>query len=205
VVVHNLTIIAIQAAAATEMVGQRPTDARRSLIAVRRAARQSLDEMRRFLDILEPNAIYATRDPLPGLERLDALAARFNSLGLHVTLTYEGRRRHINAGLGLSLYRVVEDALNESVRQGGAEAAVRVAYEPGVVSVVIAAEARPESTAPRARPPRGRFAGIRERVALFDGELTIRARPDGSFYISARFPTQMRGRRPPTRAGTTTR
>lgn len=189
VVVQGLAIIAVQAAAAADAMEVRPDDVRRSLVVIRRAARQSLDEMHRLMNLLEPSGGRATRPSVVGLDQLDRLIERFVATGLHVISTQTGRPRLLDPGLSVAVYRVVEDALDEAVRRGHLDVAVLIAFERGAVLVEIEAPSRLDSDQASSGGNHRAFAKIRERVTLFKGALRIGHRPGGGFHLFARLPT----------------
>jgi signal transduction histidine kinase len=187
VVAHELTIVVIQAAAAAEALRGDPETARRSLLAIRRTARQGLTEMRRFLDLLVPDPAAVKREPMPSVDQLGRLATMFRTAGLPVVLSRRGRGRMLEPGVSLSVYRIVEDALDDALQIGTASAAVNLTFDRSAVTIEIEASGVAGGTAPRARQRRG-LSRIRERVALYEAELKLRPQRDGSFHLWARLP-----------------
>ncbi|HEX2084250.1 MAG TPA: histidine kinase [Solirubrobacteraceae bacterium] len=177
---HSVSVISLQAGAAEQLVAKDPEKAATHLRAVRETAHQALVEMRRLMGVLkEDEADYA---PQPGLHMLDELVARS---GLDVEVVREGERRDVAPGVDLAAYRIVQEALTNARKHGGAKRArVRIGYEDDAVGV--------EVTNPLGRGTNGEgggqgLVGMRERARLFGG--TLEAGPEGdAFTVRARLP-----------------
>ncbi len=184
VVAHGVSIIAVQAGAAEELIGQDPERARVHVGAVRHTARETMTELRRLLDVLrEEDAAYA---PQPGLARLDDLVAEARGAGLDVELVHSGDVRELPPGLDLTAYRIVQEALT-NVRKHAGPVATRVVLHQTDdaldVEVVNASGARPANGTPGGHG----LIGMRERVRLFEG--TIETGPhEGGFRVHVRLP-----------------
>ncbi|HVT70219.1 MAG TPA: histidine kinase, partial [Trebonia sp.] len=147
VVAHTMATIAVQAAAATQLLQSRPEEAAASLKEIRAASKDGLRELRAILDVLrsEPGVDSDLGDeaadptqPTPGLARLDALVAGVRAAGLPVTVTVTGRQRDLPAVTGLSAFRIIQEALTNTLRHAGpATAAVRLDYGPDALRIEI--------------------------------------------------------------------
>jgi signal transduction histidine kinase len=128
----------------------------------------------------------ASLAPQPGLERLGTLVEQVRAAGLIVDVRVEGEQRELPAGVDLSAYRVVQEALTNTLRHAFAQrASVVVRYGERELDVEVLDDgAGPPRTS---RDGRG-LVGMQERVGLFGGELRIGARPEGGFRVWARFP-----------------
>jgi len=134
VVAHTMATITVQAAAATQLLRDRPDEAAESLKAIRAASKDGLRELRAILDVLR-TATGGTDEPAdptqptPGLNRLDALVAGVRAAGLPVTVTVTGTPRDLPTVTDLSAFRIVQEALTNTLRHAGpATAAVTVDY-----------------------------------------------------------------------------
>ena len=188
IVAHHVSVIVIQAGGGLSAIERRPADARSALESIATTGRQALTEMRRMLGMLgegEPTG------PMPGLALLDDLISQVRAAGLGVELSVEGDRRPLDPGLELSAYRIVQEALTNSLKHaGGGRARVTLGYEPGALVISIDDERGPgrHPTVEPVHAGRG-LVGMRERVAMLRG--TIDARPtDAGFRVIARLPIE---------------
>src|SRR5262252_8550210 len=137
VVAHNLSVIIVQATAADAVFASDPADARRAVRTIGASARRALDELRHVLgrgDGQSPAAFA----PQPDLSRLDGLLDQVRLAGLDVTLEIEGTRRELDPALELSAYRIVQEALTNTLRHAGANrATVTLRYEPDALDVEV--------------------------------------------------------------------
>ena len=170
----------VQAAGVRRLLRDDQGRERDALAAVEETGREALAEMRRLLGILRDDDDDAELQPQPGLARLDALAEEAGDGGLTVDLTVEGEPYEVPAGLDLSAYRVVQEALRGGGGAIASRARVVVRYEPGAIALEIGREGD-------GRGPRQGLAAIRERVAFYGG--TLEAGPaDGGYVVRARIP-----------------
>jgi signal transduction histidine kinase len=142
VVAHTMATITVQAAAATQLLRDRPEQAAESLKSIRAASKDGLRELRTILDVLRTAADDADEaagpgvgeaadptQPTPGLGRLDALVAGVRAAGLPVTVTVTGQPRDLPAVTDLSAFRIIQEALTNTLRHAGpATAAVTLDY-----------------------------------------------------------------------------
>jgi signal transduction histidine kinase len=193
VVAHSVSVVVVQATAAERLVEMDPAGARDAMHAVASVGRDALAEMRRLLDVLREDDIAGGLVPQPGIEELRALARRMEDAGLPVELSVQGVERPLPASAALSVYRIVQEALTNTLRHAGpARARVMLRYLPDALEVRVsdngAGTARAEGTAPHDGGGHG-LIGMRERVALFGGELEAGPRPEGGYAVLARIPT----------------
>jgi signal transduction histidine kinase len=192
VVAHSISVIAVQSGVGAHVASTQPEEAAKALAAIEATSRAALIELRRLLGVLrqegEPQGSLA---PVPGLADLDALLAEVSKAGLGVRLRVEGTPSPLPAGVDLSAYRIVQEALTNVVKHAGpARAQVVVGYGDQEVTVEVTDDGR-GVTAPtgdgRAEVGHG-LIGMRERVQVFGGELEVGPRPGGGFRVAARLP-----------------
>jgi signal transduction histidine kinase len=195
VVAHSMSIIAVQSGVGAHVLDSQPEEARKALVAVEATSRQALVEMRRLLGVLRQEAeTRGSLAPAPGLAEVEALAAEVARAGVRVEVRIEGTPSRLPAGLDLSAYRIVQEALTNVVRHAGPATTARVAvrHTPGQVAVEVVDDGR--GAAPgEARGGHG-IAGMRERAALYGGTLEAGPLPGGGFRVAATLPVE----EPPT-------
>jgi len=187
-VAHHVSVVVIQAGGALRALEKRPTEARAALEAIRVTGRQALIDMRRMLGILGEGS---TQEPLPGLDGLSDLVEQVRAAGLSVELALEGSRRSFDPALELSAYRIIQEALTNSLKHaGGGQARVTVRYGPRSLDISIDDERGPGAALPvePSHDARG-IVGMRERVAMFRG--TFAAQPTLiGFRVTAHLPVE---------------
>ncbi len=182
VVAHALSVIVIQAAAADDVFEVDPTRVREPIRAIETAARAALGDLRRVLGVLHEEATY---DPLPGLGRLDSLVEQVRATGLAVSLEIQGAPRVLPAAVDLSAYRIVQEALTNTLKHASAEhASVRVAY-----GKELALEVRDDGSGAGASVGGGNgLIGMRERAAMLGGSVDAHDAPEGGYVVTALIP-----------------
>jgi signal transduction histidine kinase len=188
VVAHSVSIIAVQAGAAEELIERDPARARQHMASVRRTAREAMSEMRRLLDVLrtdEPG--YA---PQAGLARLPDLLDETRGAGVPVELIEQGERPRLSPGLDLVAFRVVQESLtNVRKHAPGAPTRVRFGYGPKMLELEVVNEAAGTHANANGSGRGGHgLVGMRERVRLFDGSFNAQPIADGGFRVHATLP-----------------
>ena len=203
VVAHHVSVMGVQAAAARRVLDSDPAVARQSLAAVESTARTAIDELNGLLGVLradgdqpasspadqrtpEQRTPEDTRRPTPGVEQLDRLVDETRAAGLPVSYEVFGEPRPVPDAVALSAYRVVQEALTNTVKHAAASTAdVRVRYLEQSLEVEINDDGRGS-----AGPSGSGFGlvGMRERVAVHGGQLDVGPRRGGGFQVRARFP-----------------
>jgi signal transduction histidine kinase len=199
VVTHNVSVMVVQAGAARRILSGSPEDAKSALLAVEASGRTAMVELQHLLGLLAPvegmlpqpgsSGPEPALHPQPGLTELPALIDRIATAGLPVDLIVTGQVRQLSPGLDLTTYRVVQEALTNVIKHAGhAAAVVALDYrEDGlVVNVTDNGESgrRPGQMAGGGRG----LLGLRERVALYGGELDAGPRPSGGWRVTAQLP-----------------
>jgi signal transduction histidine kinase len=214
VVAHHVSLMAVQSEAAAALLPGRPEEASKSVEIIGRTAREALTELRRLLGVLRGPADVdgrAATAPSPSISHLDDVLGQVRQAGIAVDLRVEGSPSKLAPGVDLAAYRIVQEALTNTVKHSGAnDAAVTVSYEPGYVTVSVtdsgngAVAITVDGNADRALRSRvaardgGRprladsggfgLAGITERVASCGGKLTVGPGDAGGFAVTARLP-----------------
>jgi signal transduction histidine kinase len=192
VVTHNMSVMVVQAQAAQTLAGSDADRAREAMRAVEDAGRAALVEMRRLLGVIRADGPVSTpgdRAPQPRLDDLPGLVQRVREAGLPVSYAIDGDPVGVPAGVAVCAYRIVQEALSNVVRHCGAvPAQVHVRVSNSALDVAVD-NVPPRRTLPPPPPGVGRgLAGMRERVALFDGRLQTGSLPDGGFAVHAILP-----------------
>jgi signal transduction histidine kinase len=188
VLAHNVSVMVVQAAAARDVFDASPERAREALATIEGTGRQALDELRRLLGAASGDG--GPPAPQPGLARLDALADQVRAAGLAVELRVEGEPFPLPSGADLSAYRIVQEALTNTLKHARAsKATVLVRYGNGGVELEVRDDGRGPAAPSGAGVTGGRgIIGMRERVALYGGSLDAGPAPGGGFAVTARFP-----------------
>jgi signal transduction histidine kinase len=190
VVAHNVSMIVVQAGAAARVLHGEQPDVRNALEVIAGTGRETVDEMRTLLGVLRSDDGPAALKPQPGLADLEQLVSGVREAGLPVTLRIEGAPRPLPPTLDLSAFRIVQEALTNTLRHAGpARAEVTVRYEDGLVTLEIADTGH----GPDGGPITGRgtghgLVGMRERAAMLGGELEAARADSGGFTVRARLP-----------------
>ncbi|WP_344506530.1 sensor histidine kinase [Dactylosporangium maewongense] len=188
VVAHSMSVITVQATYGRLMLDREPAKASDALAAIETTGRESLAELRRVLGALRDERPAATA-PAPGLPDLPRLAAQTEAAGVRVDLAVTGDPRPLGAGLELTVYRIVQEALTNVIRHAAAtRARVSVAYTGAEVTVEVTDDGRgAEEVLDPAADGHG-LSGMRERAALFGGTLSTASPPLGGFMVRAALP-----------------
>jgi signal transduction histidine kinase len=194
VVAHSMSVIAVQAGVGAHVLDDRPEQARAVLDNISATSRGTLAEMRRLLGVLRDEDGARSHVPAPGLADLPRLVSEVQAAGVPATLHVVGETGDVPAGVGMSAYRVVQEALTNVIKHAGQPSRVDVTVrrEDGSVAVEVLddgrglAAARPEG--PAADGSGHGLIGMRERVEVWGGELLAGAAPGGGFRVCARLP-----------------
>jgi signal transduction histidine kinase len=186
VIAHNVSVMVVQAAAASDVFESRPDRAREALRNIEQTGRAALGELRRLLGSVR--GVGDKYAPQPGLDRLGELTAQVRAAGLDVAVDVEGETRPLPASVDLSAYRVIQEALTNTLKHAHASRAeVVLRYGPDELDVEI----RDDGIGARAATGNGKgqgLIGMRERLSLLGGTLRTGPSKDDGFAVSARFP-----------------
>ncbi|MFF5897457.1 sensor histidine kinase [Streptomyces argenteolus] len=205
IVSHNVSLMVVQAGAAREVLATMPDEAAAALSAVETAGRNTMTELRHLLGLLAPaqngddEPYGMDLSPQPSLSRLSPLIDRIAFAGLPVEMRISGEPRPLPTGIDVTAYRIIQEALTNALKHGdGAKAEVTVRYADRYLRVEVlnggpsilsgSRPARSEPVPGKADGTGRGLLGLRERVALYGGDMDARRRLGGGYRVRARIP-----------------
>jgi signal transduction histidine kinase len=189
VVAHHVSVMGIQAGAARRVLDRHPEKAIGVLNSIETSSRQAVAELHRLLGFLRRSGEADHLGPQPGLAQLQDLVAQVAKGELAVDLAVEGDPRPLPPTLDVSAYRIIQEALTNSLKHsGGATAAVRVRYLPTSLELEVLDDGRAGSRRTADGVGGQGLIGMRERASLHGGRLSVGPRPGGGFAVRASFP-----------------
>ncbi|OUC81150.1 two-component sensor histidine kinase [Streptosporangium minutum] len=195
VVAHNVSVIIVQADGASYAIDSDPEQARMAMQAIAATGRQALAEMRRMVGVLRTDGVAVEEyAPQPSLSQLDELVAQVRSSGLPVDLRVVGVPQELPEGEQLTVYRIVQEALTNTLKHGGPDASATVEMEYGLRELFLRVTDDGRGAAVPGRPGGHGLVGMRERAAMFGGSIEARPRMGGGFQVIARLPIGETGR-----------
>ena len=196
IVSHNLSVVVVQAAGARAQAETRAVDPG-TLEKIERSGREALAEMRRLLGVMreDQGADKAALQPNPGLAQLPALAERVRGAGVAVDLRVDVNGHRVPPAIDLSAYRIVQEALTNTLKHAGPDARARVVVRPeGEALLVEVADDGGLGGAEAVAEGGGHgLVGMHERAQLLGGRLEAGPRPGGGFIVTARLPLTAAG------------
>jgi len=208
VVAHNVSMMVVQAGAARRILGSSPDEARTALLAVEESGRAAIVELQHLLGLLaapgrpqettaDPEALH----PQPGLDQLRSLIDRVAAAGLPVQLRVRGTPQTLPPGMDLAAYRVIQEALTNVIKHAGqpqttvtldyrhSDLLIEIADDGRAGGVAATEVGRPAGSRTGKMPGTGRgLLGMRERVAMYGGELEATPRTGGGWLVRATLP-----------------
>jgi signal transduction histidine kinase len=193
IVAHNIAVMIALADGAAYTIPQDPGHAATLMGHVSQTGRSALTEMRRMVGVLRrPEGSQSPNVPQPALADLGAMISAVREAGLPVRLTVSGQEFPLPASAQLALYRIVQEALTNTMKHADATSAhVRLAYQGEEVEIEVTDDGRLGGTAVPVSPGGGPatgghgLAGMRERAAVFGGEVSAGPRPGGGWRVHA--------------------
>ena len=189
ILAHSVSLMGVQAGAAEEVLAHDPERARPVLRSIQQTSRDSVAELRRLLGMLRAEELHPELGPQPDLDQLGALVQRMHDAGLPTELTIEGTARPLPAGVELTAYRVVQEALTNALKHA----------RPSKVEVVIRYSARQldllvcndgVAQARNGKENGHGLIGMNERVSLYGGHLHAGGQDPGEFRVHAEIPLE---------------
>lgn len=192
VVAHSVSLMGVQAGAARIQLDTDKERAREALLAIETTARDAVQELRRLLDILREHPDGGSLTPQPGMAEIRELVAQVRAAGQPVTLKVEGTEVPVPPGVALAAYRIVQEALTNTIKHARARhAEVRIAYAAQALELMIVDDG---AAAASGTPGGHGLIGLHERAALYGGSLEAGPRGNGGFSVRARLPCEAAGR-----------
>lgn len=192
IVSHSLSVVVLMSDGAAAKVESQPSRAKSAMLHVRDTGRGALADMRRMLGVLREDEP-GSDAPQPGIDQLEALVAESRTAGLPVALTVSGDRASLPDGLGLTVYRLVQEALTNARKHAGPRLTrvdVRLEYRDKEVEVRITDDGQGQAEDSEAGTQGHGLLGMRERVAAHRGALRVGAREGGGFQVVAVLPRE---------------
>jgi signal transduction histidine kinase len=180
---HTVNVMVVHAGAGRREIGGDQTLVKQAFDTIEGTGRAALSELDRVLALLRGDEEDAERLPTPGLGDLDALAATFSDTGLEVEVAMSGSPQSVPASVGLAAYRIVQEALTNTLRHGAARMA-KVAVAAGETSVDVSVVDDGVGDPTTIEPGRG-ITGMRERAALHGGSLALQRADDAGVQVRA--------------------
>jgi signal transduction histidine kinase len=195
VVAHHMSVLALRADSARYRFPGLAEDLQDEFEAIQHTARDGMTEMRRLLGALRAESDRPETEPQPGAERIEELVERVRAAGTDVRLQVHGDYRELPAGVALSAYRIVQEALSNAIRHApGASVEVLLHIGSGEVRLTVqdtgGPTAAPEDMTGRAKHG---LLGIRERATAFGGSFTAGRRAGGGFAVTVTVPLGDKG------------
>ncbi|MCW2741951.1 MAG: sensor histidine kinase [Blastococcus sp.] len=187
VVGHSVSVMTVQASAVRRLMRPDQTKERAALETVEAAGREALTEMRRMVGVLRSGDAAPNLAPPPTLDQLGSLADDFRRAGLDVVVESDGEPVPLPPGLDLTAYRLVQEALTNTLRHAEAtRVAVCVRYGKDALLIAV----RDDGRGPNGSPAGTGLLGMRERVAVYGGSLSTGAAEGGGFELRAELPLE---------------
>jgi signal transduction histidine kinase len=189
VIAHAVSVVVLQARGARKQVTPEQTEVREALDTIERSASEALTEMRRLLNLLREQDEEPALAPQPSLSRVDALAQGARAAGLAVELKVDGSLDRLPAGIDVSAYRIVQEALTNALKHAGpAHATVHITRGERQLSIEVSDDGRGQASAEAGGHG---LVGMRERVAVYGGRIEAGPRPQGhGFALRVELPLE---------------
>jgi signal transduction histidine kinase len=188
VVAHSVSVMVVQAQAGTRLLSD-PPRASSTFQAIEHSGREALVELRRMLGILRTPDEHPATQPQPGLAGIDSLLAQVADAGIAVRCLIEGQARPLPPGVDLSAYRIIQEALTNTLKHAeAANACVLLRYGASSLEIEVVDDGRGDRAGLNGSGHG--LIGMRERVALHGGELSTGPRSEAGYAVVARLPLQ---------------
>ncbi len=187
VVSHSVSLMTLQAGAARQALDVHPQRARQQLLGIESTGREAMVEMRRLLGLLREGPDGPTLEPQPSLRHLDLLVGRMKEAGLPVVLSADDIPSTMSRGVDLTAYRIVQEALTNALKHSNPTCVqVNIRVLENAVEIEVDDDGIPRLTLPGSHGHG--LIGMRERVAVYGGELDAGPAPGRGFRLRARIP-----------------
>jgi signal transduction histidine kinase len=191
---HHISVIAVQAEAAQEVLASKPEKAATAMANVADTARTALDELRQVVDVVQHKPRYDPTDPTPDLDDLDELVENVRQTGLPVRLDISGTRRQrldVDTVVQLTVYRIVQEALTNIIKHAGpCEATVDLVLDDNELILTVADNGQGAQVHRRTGKGLG-LVGMQRRAEIVGGRFEFSGVQDGGFQVQAHLPYEM--------------
>lgn len=192
VIAHSVSVIVVQAGAADHVFDERPDQARAALRSIEATGRDAQRELNRLLAAVRRDSEADSAHPQPGLDGLEELAAPLRAAGLRVVMRHEGPARELPAGVDLSAFRIVQEALTNTLRHARAtRVEVTLRYSSDMLELEVVDDGRGTKSGDGSGGGYG-IVGMSERAAILGGTLEAGSLPGGGYRVRARLPLEPR-------------
>jgi signal transduction histidine kinase len=190
VVAHSVSTMVLQTSGARQVLRSHTDEADDAMRSVELTGRQALRELRRMLGILRTDEA-PSLDPQPGVADIEPLVAGMRDAGLPLQLEMSGAPTALAPGFDLTAYRIVQEALTNVLKHAGrVETSVHVNFDADALELVIHNAGPVAQPAPNGGDPGHGLIGMRERVALYGGNVQAAPHDSGGFTVHARLPLE---------------
>jgi signal transduction histidine kinase len=191
VVAHHVSVMGVQAAGARRILEADPARAADALASVEDSSRQAVTELHRLVGFLRSEEDETSIEPQPTIEDLDELIERVGEAGLPVEVRRIGRARELPLAVGLSAYRIIQEALTNVIKHAGsAPTTVILSYLDQALELqVVNGRGTSGPNTPGESGGRGQL-GMRERATMVGGDLSVGPIKGGGYRVAARLPTE---------------
>jgi signal transduction histidine kinase len=187
VIGHSISVMGVQAGAVRSILRDDQQREREALLAVERTGRQAVGEMRRLIGLLRPDD-NGVADPTPSLRRVEQLVGEMRDAGLGIGLSVRGDLSVLSPGVDLAGYRIIQEALTNALKHApAARVEARLCCTQHELDIEVVGNGAGPSRTASGDVGHG-LLGMRERTALYGGELTAGPTPTGGFSVHARIP-----------------
>jgi signal transduction histidine kinase len=183
IVAHNLSVMIALADGASFHVRDAPERAEAALGRAAQTGREALAEMRRLLGVLREEPVPGAREPQPGIEQLDALVEQIRAAGVPVAYEVAGSPGRVERGLQLAVYRIVQEALTNTLKHAGPGATAQLTLRHEGAGLHVDVTDTGTAVAGLGAGPGGGLRGMRERADVYDAELHAGPRLDGGWGV----------------------
>jgi signal transduction histidine kinase len=189
VLAHHVSVMGIQAGAARQVLKQYPEKALNSLSLIETSSRQAVSELYRLLGLLRDEKQVEKFAPQPSLQQLEKLLADIQNAGLQVEVKIEGEKREIPEVVDLSVFRIIEEALTNTLKHAGAtKATININYHNSMLILDVTDNGHGIVTDSKIASGGKGLIGMRERVNLVNGEFWAGNGPNGGFRVKVKLP-----------------
>ena len=189
VIAHHVSVMGVQAGAARRVLGKTPEKALEALSSVESSSRQAVVELHRLLGLLRLEGEPDDLAPQPSMRQLDILVDQMCEAGLPVEIKVEGERQPLPRSVDLSAYRILQEALTNTLKHAGpAKATVTIRYGEAAIELEVVDDGRGLASGDGHIYSGSGLLGVRERIGLHGGDLEAGPRQQGGFAVRARLP-----------------